>query len=71
MLFCVSLTLLFFGTAGKLLQKMETKMAENGRYLIEITEIEEEFTVETIQPTPSMDLETIQILLDDRIATGG
>ncbi|MEM5775709.1 MAG: hypothetical protein AAGU05_11980 [Anaerolineaceae bacterium] len=46
-------------------------MAENGRYLIEVTETEEEYMVETIQPTPSMDLETIQILLDDRIATGG
>ncbi len=32
---------------------------------------EEEYVVEPIQPTPGMDIETIEILLDDRVATGG
>ncbi len=31
----------------------------------------EEIVVEPIQPTPKMDQETIEILLADKIATGG
>ncbi len=32
---------------------------------------EEEYVVEPIRPTSGMDVETIEILLDDRVATGG
>ena len=38
---------------------------------IEAVELEDEYVVDPIQPTASMDVETIEILLEDRIATGG
>lgn len=37
----------------------------------EENEGKDEYVVDPIQPTASMDLETIEILLEDRIATGG
>lgn len=46
-------------------------MADEPTIIMEVTELEEEFTVEPVQPTKSMDLETIEILMADRIATGG
>lgn len=46
-------------------------MDETNQPLNEAVDIEEEIIVETIQPTTSMDVETIEILLEDRIATGG
>lgn len=46
-------------------------MADEPTLIMEVTECEEEFTVEPVQPTGSMDLETIEILMADRIATGG
>lgn len=46
-------------------------MADEPTLIMEETDREEEYTVEPIQPTTSMDLETIDILMADRIATGG
>ncbi|GAP14781.1 hypothetical protein LARV_02557 [Longilinea arvoryzae] len=46
-------------------------MAEENALPIEFNEIEDEYIEQRIQPTANMDVETIEILLDDRIATGG
>ncbi len=46
-------------------------MAEEKVLPVELPEFEEEYFDQRIQPTASMDVETIEILLDDRIATGG
>lgn len=45
--------------------------AEESVLPVDYNEIEEEYSEQRIQPTASMDVETIEILLDDRIATGG
>jgi hypothetical protein len=46
-------------------------MVEVKKTSVETDDLEEENIVEPIQPTTSMDIETIEILLEDRIATGG
>ncbi len=46
-------------------------MAEETALPIDYIEIEDEYTEQSIQPTANMDVETIEILLDDRVATGG
>lgn len=46
-------------------------MAEENNVYVDSNEFEDEYIVEGIQPTANMDVETIEILLDDRIATGG